>query len=83
MALLEEGYNHRIYKNIGLPTKYFLDAIASLHLIMSVTQSVSHSLTITLSKYNKKDLYNLHGQLLISLLTLAVHWPNDLSFSLA
>ena len=22
MALLVEGYNHRIYKNIGLPTKY-------------------------------------------------------------
>ena len=23
MALLVEGYNHRLYKNIGLPTKYF------------------------------------------------------------
>ena len=76
----------------------FLDAIASLHFIMSV----SHSLTITLSKYNKEDLHNLHGhfkklltlltfrnykhylpQLLIGLLTSAAHWPNYLSWSLA
>ena len=36
----------------------FLDAIASLHLIMSVSHSVSQ---VTLSKYNKEDLFNLHG----------------------
>ena len=31
MALWVEGYNHRIYKNIGLPTKYFFSWILYLH----------------------------------------------------
>ena len=47
---------------IYLLCEAFLDAIASLHLIMSVSQSVSQSVShITLSKYNKEDLYKLHG----------------------
>ena len=53
---------------------YYSDAIAAKHLIMSLT----HSLSVTLSKFNKADLYNLHG-----LMTSAAHWPFDLSCSLA